>query len=93
MNTSLQSSEQHRPYIYNSLSLLRCLKFKMLHIMIPDQYPNYYKAVEMYTGYLDSLEIAILLYCSSSSSGYELSPSSGLISSEVHVCAVDVKVQ
>ena len=30
---------------------------------------------------------------SSSSSRYELSPSSGLISSEVHVCAVDVKVQ
>ena len=30
---------------------------------------------------------------SSSSFGYELSPSSGLMSSEVHVCAVDVKVQ
>ena len=28
--------------------------------MIPDQYPNYYKALEIYTGYFDSLDIMIL---------------------------------
>ena len=28
--------------------------------MIPDQYPNYYKALEIYTGYFDSLDIIIL---------------------------------
>ena len=29
----------------------------MLLIMIPDQYPNYYKVLEVYTGYFDSLDI------------------------------------
>ena len=29
--------------------------------MIPDQYPIYYKALEIYTGYFDSLDIMILL--------------------------------
>ena len=29
--------------------------------MISDQYPNYYKAIEIYTGYFDSLDIMILL--------------------------------
>ena len=29
--------------------------------MIPDQYPNYYKALEIYTGYLNSLDIMIFL--------------------------------
>ena len=29
--------------------------------MIPDQYPNYYKALEIYTGYFNSLDIMILL--------------------------------
>ena len=36
----------------------------MLLIMIPDQYreyPNYYKAEEIYTGYFNSLDIMILL--------------------------------
>ena len=28
--------------------------------MIPDQYPNYYKALQIYTGYFDSLDIMIL---------------------------------
>ena len=28
----------------------------MLFIMIPDQYPNYYKALEIYPGYFDSLD-------------------------------------
>ena len=28
--------------------------------MISDQYPNYYKALEVYTGYFDSLDIVIL---------------------------------
>ena len=28
--------------------------------MIPDQYPNYYKALEIYSGYFDSLDIMIL---------------------------------
>ena len=28
----------------------------MLLVMIPDQYPNYYKALEIYTGYFDSLD-------------------------------------
>ena len=32
----------------------------MLLIMIPDQYPNYYKALEIYTGYFDGLDIMIL---------------------------------
>ena len=32
----------------------------MLLIVIPDQYPNYYKALEIYTGYFDSLDIMIL---------------------------------
>ena len=34
--------------------------FEMLLIMIPDQYPNYYKALEIYTGYFNSLDIMIL---------------------------------
>ena len=32
----------------------------MLLIMIPDQYPNNYKTLEIYTGYFDSLDIMIL---------------------------------
>ena len=32
----------------------------MLLIMIPDQYPNYDKSLEIYTGYFDSLDIMIL---------------------------------
>ena len=32
----------------------------MLLIEIPDQYPNNYKALEIYTGYIDSLDIMIL---------------------------------
>ena len=32
----------------------------MLLITIPDQYPNYYKALEIYTGYFDSLDNMIL---------------------------------
>ena len=32
----------------------------MLLIMIPDQYPNYYKVLESYTGCFDSLNIMIL---------------------------------
>ena len=32
----------------------------MLLITIPDQYPNYYKILEIYTGYFDSLDIMIL---------------------------------
>ena len=28
--------------------------------MIPDEYPNYYKVLEIYTGYFDSLVIMIL---------------------------------
>ena len=28
----------------------------MLLMMVPDQYPNYYKAVEIYTGYFNSPE-------------------------------------
>ena len=28
--------------------------------MIPDQYPNYYKALDIHTGYFDSLDIMIL---------------------------------
>ena len=27
--------------------------------MIPDQYPNYYKVLGIYTGYFDSLDIMI----------------------------------
>ena len=27
--------------------------------MIPDQYPNYYKVLEIYTGYFNSLDIMI----------------------------------
>ena len=33
----------------------------MLLIMIPDRYPNYYKALEIYTGYFDSLDNMMLL--------------------------------
>ena len=33
----------------------------MLLIMVPDQYPNYYKVLENYTGYFDSLDIMILI--------------------------------
>ena len=33
--------------------------------MIPDQYPNYYKALEIYTGYFDSLDIILFSYPSS----------------------------
>ena len=29
----------------------------MLLMMIPDQYSNYYKTLEIYTGYFDSLEV------------------------------------
>ena len=36
----------------------------MLLIMIPDQYPNYYKVLEIYTGYFDSLDIMILFFLS-----------------------------
>ena len=32
----------------------------MLLIMIPDQHPNYYKALQIYTGYFNSLDIMIL---------------------------------
>ena len=32
----------------------------MLLIMIPDQYPNYYKVLEIHTGYFDSLDTVIL---------------------------------
>ena len=32
----------------------------MLLIMTPEQNPNYYKALEIYTGYIDSLDIMIL---------------------------------
>ena len=32
----------------------------MLLIMMPDQYPNYYNALEIYTGYFDSLDNMIL---------------------------------
>ena len=32
----------------------------MLLITMPDQYPNYYKALEIYTEYFDSLDIKIL---------------------------------
>ena len=39
-------------YIYGRLSLLQYL--------IPDQYSNYYKVLEVYTGYIDSLVIMIL---------------------------------
>ena len=28
--------------------------------MIPDQHPNYYKALEIYTGYFENLDIMIL---------------------------------
>ena len=28
--------------------------------MIPDQYPNYYKVLEIYSGYFDSLDIMTL---------------------------------
>ena len=30
----------------------------MLLIMIPDQYPNYYKVLEIYTGCFDSVDIS-----------------------------------
>ena len=33
----------------------------MLLIMMPDQYPNYYKALQIYSGYFDSLDNMILL--------------------------------
>ena len=36
----------------------------MLLILISDQYPNYYKALEIYTGYFDSLDIVILFILS-----------------------------
>ena len=32
----------------------------MLPVTISDQYPNHYKALEIYTGYFDSLDIMIL---------------------------------
>ena len=32
--------------------------------MIPDQYPNCYKVLEIYTGYFDSLDIMILFFLS-----------------------------
>ena len=32
----------------------------MLLIMIPDQYPKYYKASEIYTGYFDGMDNMIL---------------------------------
>ena len=41
---------------YSSLELLLlwCLVTqKMLHIMISDQYPKFYKSLEIYTGYFD----------------------------------------
>ena len=36
----------------------------MVLIMIPDQYPNYYKTLEIYTGYFDSLDIMIFFFLS-----------------------------
>ena len=33
----------------------------MLLIMIPGQYPNYYKALEIYTGYFHSLDTSNIL--------------------------------
>ena len=33
----------------------------MLLITVLDQYPSYYKALEMYTGYFNSLDIMIFL--------------------------------
>ena len=36
----------------------------MLLIMTPDQYPNYYKVLEICTGYFDSLDIMILFFLS-----------------------------
>ena len=44
----------------------------MLLIMISDQYPNYYKAVEVYTGYIDSLDIVILFSSADNVSSPEL---------------------
>ena len=35
-------------------------QFEMLLIMVPNQYPNYYKALEIYTGYFESLDNMIL---------------------------------
>ena len=32
--------------------------------MIPDQHPNSYKALDIYTGYFDSLDIMILFFLS-----------------------------
>ena len=32
--------------------------------MTPDQYPNYYKALKIYTGYFDSVDIMILFFLS-----------------------------
>ena len=42
-------------------------KFEILLIMIPDQYPNYYIELEIYTGYFDSLDIMILFFFNPSS--------------------------
>ena len=36
----------------------------MLFIMIPDQYPNYYKVLEIYAGYFNSLDTMILFFSS-----------------------------
>ena len=37
---------------------------EMLLIMIPDQYPNHYQAVEIYTRYFDSLDILMVFFLS-----------------------------
>ena len=37
---------------------------EMLLITISDQYPNYYKALEICTEYFDSLDIMILFFLS-----------------------------
>ena len=34
----------------------------MLLIVIPDQFPNYCKVLEIYTGYFDSMDIMILFF-------------------------------
>ena len=46
--------------VNSGLSLLQYLIIRNAAYYDTDQYPNYYKVLEIYTGYFDSLDIMIL---------------------------------
>ena len=52
---------EHKAFtVQSSLVIMIFDNSKCCLSVIPDPYPNYYKALEIYTGYFDSLDIMIL---------------------------------